>query len=131
MSLGGGDEPWRVAVVDSRGELGMGLEDPALTVDILTGYPRAKGVEIAARTMNPQLIVCDELGDPREAEAILALQNCGIPFLASAHAGSTEELLRREGLLRLHRGRVFGLYVGLRRQGGRMSCTETPREALS
>lgn len=131
MRLGSGNDPWRIAVVDSRGELGAGLSDSSLTVDVLRGYPRRAGVEIAVRTMNPQLVVCDELGEPNEARSILALQNCGVPFLASAHAGSVEELLRREGMLYLHRGHLFGLYVGLQREREGVRYTETPWEDVS
>jgi len=129
--MASGDDPWRVAVVDTRGELGFSLEEPSLTVDVLTGYPRALGLEIAARTMNAQLIVCDELGGVEEAEAVLAAQNCGVPLLASAHGESVSGLLRRTGLLALHRARVFGAYVGIRRRGGGRDYeyTVTDREA--
>ena len=74
-SMAGGEVPWRVVVVDTRGELGYALEDPSLCLEVMTGYPKALGMEIAARTMNAQLIVCDEIGGEEEAEAILAVQN--------------------------------------------------------
>ncbi len=115
--MAGGDPPWRVAVIDTRGELSFSLEDSRLSIDLLTGYPREVGIEIATRTMNAQLIVCDEIGGGEEAENILSAQNCGVPFVASAHAASIQGLLRREGLLRLHRAHVFGAYVGIRRKG--------------
>lgn len=116
--LAGGREPMRVAVIDTRGELGFSLDGRGLCVDILTGYPRALGVEIATRTMNAQVILCDEIGEEREAEAILSAQNCGVPFIASAHGSDLLGLLRRRGIRRLHEARVFGLYVGLRRRAG-------------
>ena len=99
-------------------------------MDVLTGYPRPRGIEIATRTMNAQLIVCDELGDAAEAEAIVAAQNCGVPFVASAHGDSVAGLLRRTGILRLHRAGVFGAYVGIRRPpwGGEFSYTVTEWE---
>ena len=116
-ALASGDEPWRLAVVDTRGELGLSLEGRELCVDLLTGYPRSVGLEIAARTMNAQLAVCDEIGSVAEAQAIIAAQNCGVPLLATAHADSVETLLRRSGILALHRARVFGAYVGISRCG--------------
>ncbi len=115
--LASGADPLRVAVIDTRGELSavhMGS-----TADILVGYPKGKGIEIATRVLNPQLIVCDEIGDEREAEAILSAQNCGVPLLASAHADSLEGLLSRKGIKELHRGGVFSHYVGIRRERGR------------
>ena len=87
-------------------------------MDVLSGYPRALGIEIAARSMNAQLIVCDEIGDVSEAQAIVAAQNCGVPLLATAHGSSVEGLLRRTGIRILHDARVFGAYVGIRREAG-------------
>lgn len=113
--MASGDGARRVAVIDTRGELGFALEDPALCLDVLVGYPRALGVEIAARTMNAQLIVCDEIGERAEAEAMVSAQNCGVPFVASAHASNVQGLLRRTGIRLLHQARVFGYYVGIRR----------------
>ena len=116
-TMAGGEAPWRVVVVDTRGELGYALEDSRLCLEVMTGYPKALGMEIAARTMNAQLIVCDEIGGADEAEAILAAQNCGVPLLASAHGGRAEGVLRRTGMDKLHRAGVFGAYVGIRRMG--------------
>ena len=117
--MAGGASPWRVVVIDTRDELCAFLEQQELCVDVLRGYPRPLGIEIAARSMNAQLVVCDEIGDMREAEAIIAAQNCGVPLLASAHASDVSGLLRRSGIRELHRAGVFGAYVGIRRTEGR------------
>lgn len=122
-ALASGEKAWRVAVVDTRGELGYSLGESELCVDVLTGYPRGLGLEIAARTMNSQLCVCDEIGSVVEAEAIIAVQNCGVPLLATAHADTVDALLRRTGILMLHRARVFGAYVGISRQGNAKDYT--------
>ncbi len=116
--MASGGEPWRVAVIDTRGELGAFLQAKELSIDLLSGYPRPLGIEIATRTMNAELILCDEIGEQGEAEAILSAQNCGVPFIASAHAEDVRGLLRRTGLRRLHEARVFGAYVGIRRRRG-------------
>ncbi len=128
--MAGGEMPWRVAVIDTRGELSFSLEDSRLSIDLLTGYPRETGIEIATRTMNAQLIVCDEIGSGKEAESILAAQNCGVPFVASAHADSLQGLLRRSGIRLLHQAHVFGAYVGIHRKvgGGDFTYTVTDWE---
>ena len=110
-----GAEPWRVCVVDTRGELSMADGGIGETADVLLYYPKDKGIEIATRTMNPQLIVCDEIGGAAEAEAIISAENCGVPLLAAAHAPSISALLRRTGLRRLHEASVFSHYVGISR----------------
>jgi stage III sporulation protein AA len=110
--LAGGDAPLRVAVIDTREELAV---SGAPLADYLVGYPRGVGIAIATRTLNPQWVVCDEVGEEQEARTILEVQSCGVPLIATAHAGCAEDLLRRPGLRLLHRAGVFRHYVGLRR----------------
>ena len=105
----------RVVVVDTREELCYSLCGKELNLDILSGYPRSVGIEIAVRSLSAELIVCDEIGNDADAEAILTAANCGVPLLATAHGASAHELLRRPALARLHEARVFGSYVGITR----------------
>lgn len=117
-SLASGSDAVRVAVVDTRGELGCRLPS-GLCLDLLSGYPKAVGIEIAARTLNPQIIVCDEIGaEVSEAESIRAAHNCGVPLLATAHASSVSGLLKRTGIGLLHEAAIFGYYVGITRTDG-------------
>ncbi len=117
--MAGGASPLRVVVIDTREELGAYLGAEGLCVDVLTGYPRPLGIEIAAKSLNAQLVVCDEIGEMGEAEAIIAAQNCGVPLLATAHASDASGLLRRSAIRKLHRAGVFGAYVGIRRIGSK------------
>lgn len=105
----------RTVVVDTREELGYTLDGERLMIDILIGYPRQVGIEIAVRSLGAQLIICDEIGGPQDARAILSASNCGVPLVASAHASSVEELLHRPSLKLLHSAEVFGCYVGILR----------------
>ncbi len=109
-------DPWRTVVIDTRGELGFEVGGEALCLDILHGYPRARGVEIATRTLSAQLMICDEIGDVEEAMALISSHHGGVPLVASAHGGTVDELLRRTGLRLLHEARLFGAYVGIRRR---------------
>ncbi len=102
-------------IVDSRGELNVELSDSSLYLDIMSGYPRDIGIEIAVRTLGAQLIICDEIGSMADAHATLGAANCGVPLIASAHAASVDELLERPAIAILHRAHVFGKYVGLSR----------------
>ena len=113
--LSSGASPLRTVVVDTRGELDFAQEGDELCLDVLSGYPRRAGIEIATRSMNAQLIVCDEIGDYEEAMALVSSHNCGVPLIASAHAGSLSELLSRTGIRLLHEAGIFGAYVGIRR----------------
>ena len=113
--LASGEHPLRTSVVDTRGELAFSLGGEGLCIDVLSGYPRGLGIEIATRTLSSQVIVCDEIGDYTEAMALVSSHNCGVPLIASAHAGSVEELLRRTGISLLHEANIFGAYVGISR----------------
>ncbi len=114
--MAGNGYAWRVALVDTRGELGADLAASGLLLDLLSGYPRGSGISIAARTLSAQLIVCDEIGDLAEAQEIAGIHAAGVPLLASAHAADIRDLLARPGLRLLHEARCFGHYVGLARR---------------
>ncbi|NLK39198.1 MAG: hypothetical protein GX303_02960 [Clostridiales bacterium] len=118
VRLSSGRAPRRVALIDSRGELeGGGLREHCL-IDVLSGYPKAAGIEIATRTLSPEFIICDEIGALDEARAILAVQSSGVPLIASAHASSKQELLLRPAIALLHESRIFGAYLGIDRRPG-------------
>ncbi len=117
VMLSSGNEARRVSVVDTRGELAFSLDTPALCLDLLSGYPKAVGISLAARTLGSQVIICDEIGSRAEADAIREAHNCGIPLIASAHGASVAELLGRTGIAELHRSGAFGAYVGISRRG--------------
>jgi len=108
-----GDKPLRISVIDSRDEICRG--ESFGTVDVLSGFGRAEGIEIAVRTLSPQLIVCDEIGSGEDSQAILSLRHNGVPLLASAHGDSLRELLTRPFIGELHSAGIFSGYVGLER----------------
>jgi len=112
--LSSGAPPRRVAVVDTRFEIETEHLHESCHVDFLSGYPRAKGIEIATRTLSPQYIICDEIGGREEAESLLSAQNAGVPVIATAHASSVTELLYRENIRILHEHHLFSDYVGIR-----------------
>lgn len=112
-------EPYyfRCAVIDEREELFFCRPAPGLNLDIYTAWPKGEGLDAAVRAAAPRLLLCDELSD-EDALRLLTI-GCGVPLIASAHAGGPSELLSRPGLGQLLRsGRFFGM-VGLHRgQGG-------------
>ena len=77
----------------------------------------------AVRTLSPEVIVIDEIGSRREAEAILAVAGCGVPLIATTHARGAREAALRPAILPLLRAGVFSLMLGLRREGGAVLCT--------
>ncbi|MBR6049989.1 MAG: AAA family ATPase, partial [Clostridia bacterium] len=59
-SLSRGKFARRVSVIDTRREIYMKEMFGDSTADFFEGYPRGAGIEIATRTQNPEVIICDE-----------------------------------------------------------------------
>ena len=106
----------RVAIIDERFEFPESYYTDC-EVDILKGYKRCAGLEIATRTMSPDVVMIDEIG-ATDAEGISESVRCGIPLIASAHAGSFEELRDKKSLEPLMLCGAFDLFVGIHRVGG-------------
>lgn len=119
----------RVAVIDTRSELWREDMFRGSLADRFDRYPRGVGIELATRTMSPHLIVCDELA-PSDAPAVLAAQNSGVPLIASAHAGSAAEAMRREDIRVLCSKGVFRCIVILRRNGTRLQLEFTEPDVI-
>ncbi len=115
-AISSGMGAYRVAVIDTRDEIACGIEEKDLLVSVLSRYPRRRGIEIAIRTMNPQYLVCDEIGDVDDASAITEAQIAGVPLIATCHGSSVSDILSHTGILTLHNARIFDYYVGITRK---------------
>lgn len=90
----------RVGLVDERGELAACRGGrPQLNVgrrtDVLTGCPKAEGIELLLRAMAPEWIAVDEITGAADVEAVTRASYCGVRFLATAHASEPGDLCRR------------------------------------
>lgn len=108
----------RVVIIDERDEFSVGGFFADSMVDILIGYPKGEGVEVALRTLSPEIIVTDEIGDTGEATALLRTVNAGVPVIASAHAASFGEAMRKRSVKLLSDAGVFVSAVGIFRGDG-------------
>ena len=116
--LSSGRQAKRVCVIDTRDELAFDLDDKLSLVSILSSYPKKNGIEIAVRSMNAQVIVCDEIGDKDESSAIIDAQGAGVPLIATCHGHTLRDVLSRTALAELHSHRIFDYYVGIKRGKG-------------
>ncbi len=100
LSTGFTGRRYAVSVLDSRGELaavhnGVPQYECMSCCDILSGFPRGEGIIHALRSMSPEIIICDEVGNAEESKAILEGLNAGVCVIASVHACSEYEMLSR------------------------------------
>lgn len=84
---------YKISVVDERGEFGN--EYMGINTDVLSFYPKATGIEISVRTLSPEIVVCDELGNAQEVEAVLEGLNSGVNFIMTIHCKNLSELKRK------------------------------------
>lgn len=89
----------RVCIIDERREIlsagGMGTNLNYAGCDLLDGYPKSKGMMIALRTLSPDIIACDEIGGQEDVVALEKVANAGVKLLATIHADSFSQLIKR------------------------------------
>ncbi len=68
---------------------------PGRHTDVLSGCPKKEGIDIALRCMCPDIIAVDEISSSADCESMLQAGWCGVRLIATAHAGSIEELYTR------------------------------------
>lgn len=121
-SLGDGVLPRRVAVADERGEVASLSEGtPQLDVgqaDVMDGCPKAEGLLMLLRSMNPQVLAVDEITAPADAAAVALAANCGVAVIATAHGAGPDDLFRRPLYRELMGQRVFQRLVTIEMKGG-------------
>ena len=88
-----------VGVVDERGEIAaMYKGTPQNSIgdrtDILDNIPKAIGMRMLIRSMNPKVIVADEIGTHEDIEAIKYAVCSGVSGIFTAHANNLEDIKR-------------------------------------
>ncbi len=90
----------RVAVIDSRGEISGGgngcyINDLGPNTDLIFTPEKAEGIEMALRTMFPDVIAFDEIGTTQELHKVQECFFSGVEIVTTAHIGSVSELTKR------------------------------------
>ena len=117
--------PRRVSLIDERGEVAvMYRGEPQMDVgphtDVLDACPKALGIPIVLRAMNPQIIAVDEITVREDLKAAAMAAGCGVRLLATIHAAGVEELAQKPLYRQLLEDRVFRLAVRIvRTEAGR------------
>lgn len=94
----GEDGYWakKCTVVDERSEIaGNGAFSLGERTDVLTSCPKSEGLVMALRSLSPEVLATDEIGNSQDLLAIQEAVNSGAVVLATAHGTCLEELERR------------------------------------
>ncbi len=96
----------KTLIIDERDEIaaccnGIPQNDVGVSCDVLSSYSKGEGLMIALRSMSPENIILDELGNDADAASVETGLNSGVNFFISVHASDIDELLKRKQVMRL------------------------------
>lgn len=110
-----------VGVVDERSEIGGNYQgvpqnDVGIRTDVLDCCSKSEGMILLLRSMAPQVIAVDEIGNYEDIGAIEMTLNSGCKLLATVHGSSIEEIQQKPLLERLIKEHIFERYILLKRE---------------
>lgn len=96
-----------VGVVDERGEIaamykGIPQNDIGRRTDILDNIPKDIGMKMLIRSMNPKVIVADEIGSAKDIEAIKYAICSGVKGVFTAHGNGLKDIINNPILNELY-----------------------------
>ena len=109
--------PIRFAVIDSREEI-ITPYSKNINCDAYISYPKGIAIEQATKSMTPQIIICDEISNEQESNAILKAAHSGVKLIATTHASSFEELESKSIIKPLINSGIFDYFIGVERKYG-------------
>lgn len=109
-----------VSVLDERQEIFPILNNqlcfsPGQNTDVLSGCKKSEGIEILLRNMSPDVIAVDEITAETDCNALIRAGWCGVRLLATAHAGSIDDLYHRPIYKSLVESKLFDMLIVMRR----------------
>ena len=101
-----------VGVVDERSEIaachmGVPQNDVGIRTDILDACPKAEGMLMMLRSMNPKVMAVDEIGSREDIDVISYVINCGCSILATVHGYSIDDVRTKPVLRKLVDEKAF------------------------
>jgi stage III sporulation protein AA len=108
----------KVGVIDERSEIaacykGVSQNEIGIRTDVLDGCPKAIGMSMMLRSMSPQVIITDEIGNQGDKEAVMRILNAGVKIITTAHGYNISELKTRQEVLGLIEEQAFERFIVL------------------
>lgn len=106
----------KVSVVDERSEIaacyhGIPQNDLGPRTDVLDGCSKPEGMRMLIRSMSPQVIAVDELGNEADFRAVEQTIHSGSKVLGTVHAGDIRELSEKPMLKSWMKKGLFQRFV--------------------
>ncbi|GEN52108.1 stage III sporulation protein AA [Halobacillus faecis] len=110
----------KVAIVDERSEIAASMRgvpqlDVGFRTDVMDACPKAEGMMMMIRSMSPEVLIVDEIGGQKDAEAVREATYTGVEVICSIHGQSFSGVKKRPSAKQLMEERVFQRYLVLDR----------------
>lgn len=108
----------KVGIVDERSEIaacfkGIPQYSVGIRTDILDGCPKSEGMVMMVRSMSPDVIMTDEIGNSGDKEAVLSVINAGVKIITTAHGYNITQMKSRQEVLELIDSNIFERFIVL------------------
>ncbi|MCI9258887.1 MULTISPECIES: stage III sporulation protein AA [Romboutsia] len=102
----------KVALIDERNEisgsyLGVPQMDVGIRTDVIETCPKDIGIMMLLRSMSPNVIVTDEIGNMDEIKALYTALNGGVSLITTVHGDSIDDIRNRKELSNLLDSELF------------------------
>ncbi|MCD7863191.1 MAG: stage III sporulation protein AA [Lachnospiraceae bacterium] len=109
-----------VSLIDEREEIaalhqGRVSLNVGKRTDVIAGCKREQAMEMALRSLGPQVVAVDEIYGEKDLEALKRLYGCGIGLLATHHCDSYAQLTMKPFGRELCRAKIFERFLVLQR----------------
>ncbi len=121
--LSSGNKITNVLIADERYEIcannqGVNQLDVGLYTDCISGTTKKFAFIQAVRAIRPDVIVCDELINKEDCEAVEFAINSGVSVIATVHGNSFNNLKQKQFINTLLQKRYFDYYIFLSNEKG-------------
>ena len=102
----------RISVIDERSEIaacfmGVPQMNIGLRTDVLDNCPKAIGMNMAIRSLSPDVIVTDEIGTNEDISSLNNSINSGVNVITTIHGFTIYDLINREVFRKILESSVF------------------------
>ena len=111
---------YRIAVCDERNE----ISSNNINCDVIKGVKKSIAISMATRTLNPEFIICDEIGFESESSEILSATNTGVKFICSAHGENIKRVFKRPNIKILIDNEIFEQIIFLSQKNDKFYVEE-------